>query len=255
MATSEQGDINTAAATTGQNNKLSTLNGNDDALEKATLGILFYDADGQTGTQILTESQSQNNFIRISGALTGALTLETLAAHEKGYWVKDISTGFTVTLQPTGGAGVVLPKNRWIFHYAEAGLFTQQISGWQDSSEAAALVFAAAYQVDATNPLKIRKNGALPTQAGGMVHLEGAVEETTTPPAAGDTIVTLPAGYRPANPLGFVVLAESASAANCDAVAIEIQTSGAVILRSVLAWTGAVNVPIDLSGISFFVGN
>lgn len=256
MASTETGELNTNQVTTGQDQKVATINETDASLEKALLGYLNFDAAALSGTQVLTESQSRNALINIVGALGGAMTLELDADLDKEWLVRDQSTGAAVTLQRTGESGVTLPKNRWVFVKAGVpGVNLEHVGGWQDDTEAGALSFAANYQVVSGRELKLYKEDAEPSEAGGLVLLTGAVEETTTNPVAGDTIVTLPAGYRPLHAVGFVALAEPASAANAQPVAIEVQTSGAVVLRSLLGWTPATNAPIDLSGVSFMAGN
>lgn len=255
MATTEDGDLGIIPVTTSQTGKVNSFNGHVSALNKSGVGMLNLDLDGLGGSQTLTESYTQNGIIVISGALISAVTLNLDADITQPYWIHDVSTGYDITVQSTGGAGVLMPKKRWVQYYAAPSFFTVLMSGWQASAQSPAMTYAAAYQVVAARPLKLRKEGENTTIAGGRVTLEGAVEETTTPPAAGDTIVTLPANYRPSHAVGFVVLADPVTAGTAQPVAIEIQTSGAVILRSLLGWTPLVNKPIDLSGVSFFVGN
>ncbi len=256
MATSEEGELHIVAVTAAQNNKTASFNGHETILTKANAGLLLWDGTGLSGTRILTEAYTQNGFLELSGALGGAVTLELSEFLQKGFWIHDVSTGYSVTIQPTGGAGSVVPKNRWVFYYAATGLFTKAVAGWQDPSEAPALSFAAAYQVVSGRELKLYKEGESAAVAGGRVTLEGAVEETTTPPAEGNTIVTLPANYRPAHSIGAVAIIDPATNGLAVTAQVEITTAGAVILRNIDLWaTPAIDIPIDLSGISFFVGN
>ena len=255
MATSEEGSLNITDITTAQINKVPGFNTNVSKDTKAVAGRLEFDAAGLSGTQVLTETQSTNGQINISGAKAGTMTLEIDDDIKQGFWVRDeTSDANATTFRPTGGSGVVLPKDRWIYIRARAATI-DHVCGWMDDSEAGALSFAANYQVDAARPLKVRKNGQDPNAVGGMVHLEGAVEETTTNPVAGDTIVTLPQYYRPSHAVGFTACANPGTSLGNEIV-IEIQTSGAIILRSLRGWGGSrINVPIDLSGICFFSGN
>jgi hypothetical protein len=217
------------------------------------------DAEGLSGTRTLTEFESRHGILNIDGSKAGGLTVEIDNDIKQSYWLRDLTTdGADVIVKPVGGTDdLVLPGNpegRWTLVRTRAATM-EQMAGWQDFTLAPGLVFGGAYQVTSGRALKIYKDGADPVDAAGRVTLEGAVEETTTVPAAGDTIVTLPAGYRPAHTIAFAVLAEPASAPNVDVVIVEITTAGLVILRSLLAWTTAINVPIDLSGVTFFAAN
>jgi hypothetical protein len=255
MADIEIGELGIVPVTSSQIGKVSSFNGHETSLLKSTAGLLYLDAEGLSGTEVLTETYSKNGHIQIQGALAGDLTVELDASIRQAFWVVDVSTGGVVTMKPTGGTGIILPKNRWVNYFATQSYFTKNVAGWASAAQAPALSFAANYQVVAARPLKIRKAGASNATAGGRVTLEGCVEETTDAPAAGDTIVTLPALYRPSYAIGAVCLADPATEALAEPVAIEIQTDGTVILRSLLNWTPLVDKPIDLSGISFFVGN
>ena len=256
MATAEEGSLNIVPVTTSQNNKINSFNGQITRIEKAAVGSLKFDAGGMSGTEVLTDAYTQNGLLDIQGALAGDLIIELEPLIQQSFWVRNRTTGgYSLTIQPTGYSGSVMPPERWILYTAVPTHFAQALIGWQDPANLAALAFAANYQVVSGRALSVYKNGADAGRDGGVIHLEGAVEETTSAPAAGDTIVTLPLHARPVHVVGFVVLADSATAALAEPVAIEIQTSGAVILRSLLNWTPLVNKPIDLSGISFFVGN
>ena len=255
MATTEDGTLDIVPVTAAQLNKTTSFNGHVTALTKSGVGILAYDADGQTGTQILTQQQSLNGIIQISGALAGALTLELDADITQAYWVHDVSTGYNVTVRSTGGAGTIMPKNQWVLYYAATDFFTPSMSGWQATAAAPALSFGTGYQVVSGRELTLHKEGENTTIAGGHVALEGAVEDGGDAPAAGDVIVTLPANYRPGHAIGFIVLADPATAALAEPVAIEIQSDGTVVLRSLLNWSPVIDTPTDLSGVSFFVGN
>ena len=256
MATSEVGTLAIVPVTTAQISKINSFNGHETTLTKSTTGMLVWDAAGLTGTQVLTQEYSKNGTIKITGALAGAVTMEIDNDIKQNYWFLDSSTAYAVSVQPVGGGAlVVLPKNRWIQLRATTTVLNNSLSGWQDSSMAGALSFAAAYQVDAARPLKVRKNGQQASAVGGMVHLEGAVEETTTNPVVGDTIVTLPQYYRPTHPIGRIICANPGTTL-ANHVSVEIQTSGAIIIRNLHGWGGSrINVPIDLSGITFFSGN
>lgn len=256
MADSFEGDLNTSPVTTSQSTKVSFFNQTDDALEQSTTGRMIIDAAGLSGTKTLTGVESRRGEIDVQNSKAGALTIEIDSDIQQSFWIRDITTdGADVIIKTVGGGNSrVLPKARWTLIRARLSNI-EQMAGWQDSSIAPALSFGAAYQVVSGRALRIYKNGADISNGAGRITLEGAVEETTTDPAAGDTIVTLPAGYRPAHTIAFTATAEAGSAANVDFVAIEITTAGLVILRSLLAWTTAINVPIDLSGISFFAAN
>ncbi len=258
MATSVEGDVNTITLTTSQDAKVATINQTDGKIENAVVGRIAFDLASLSGTQILTESQSENGIINVFGASSGNVTLEVNATMEKNYWIRDSTTGGnTVTFQPTGGSGILLPKTRWILVRVRSAGGVDHMVGWPDDTEAAALSFGAAYQVVSGRPLTIYKSGAEEGLAGGMVHLEGAVEETTTDPVAGDTIVTLPATYRPVHTVAFAVVAEAETPANSDVIMVEITTGGAVIILNLGTWGPATitNAAIDLSGINFLVGN
>lgn len=255
MATTEEGSLNIVDVTTAQMAKIPNLNTNIGKNTKAIAGLLEYDATGLSGTQTLTETQTNNGHINITGAKSAAITLQIDNDIKQGIWVRDnTSDAGSITFRPTGGTGIKLPRGRWIYVRPMASTMAQ-VGGWVDFYHAGALSFAANYQVTAGRELTLYKEDGEAAALGGLIKLQGCVEETTTPPAAGDTIVTLPVGYRPGHTVAFVVPAEPGSAANVDTVAIEITTAGAVILRSVLSWTAAVNVPIDLSSVSFFAEN
>ncbi len=255
MATSEEGSLNIVDITSSQMGKISGINTNVGINTKAMSGRLEYDASGFSGTKVLTETQSHNSQINISGAKAGAMTLEIDDDVKQGFWVRDeTSDTDATTFRPTGGSGVVLPKNRWIYVRARTATI-DHVGGWTDDSEAGALAFAGNYQVVSGRELKIYKEDGEADAAGGLVQLQGAVESSSGAPVAADTIVTLPVGYRPGYAIGFVCLADPATAALAQPVAIEITTGGAVILRSLLGWTPLANKPIDLSGISFFAEN
>ncbi len=256
MADSFEGDLDLSPVTSSQSNKVATFNASDLAIEHAAVGRMVLDAGGLTGTKTLTSVESRRGEVDVTGSKSGALTIQFDDNIKQAWWVRDSTTdGANVIFKSVGGGdNRVLPKLRWTLIRTRTTTI-DQMAGWQDSSLAPALSFGAAYQVVSGRALKIYKNGADMADAAGRVTMEGAVEETTTIPAAGDTIVTLPADYRPAHTIAFAVTAEAGSAANVDFVAIEITTAGLVILRSVLAWTAAINVPIDLSGISFFAAN
>ena len=256
MADSFEGTLDVSSVTSSQSNKVASFNAIDLAIERAAAGRMLVDAAGLSGTKTLTSIESRRGEIDVINAPTAALTIEIDDNVKQTWWVRDSTTGgFDIIIKSVGGTDDrVLPKLRWTLIRTRTTTI-DQMAGWQDSSLAPALSFGAAYQVVAARPLRIYKNGADMSHAGGRVTMEGAVEETTTVPAAGDTIVTLPAGYRPVHTIAFAVTAEAGSAANVDFVAIEITTAGLVILRSLLAWTTAINVPIDLSGVSFFAAN
>lgn len=256
MADAFEGTLNIRSTSVSQFNKARSLNTADFKLREAMTGRMFVDAVDLSGTRTLTEDESRRKILDARNAKAGALTLEIDNDIKQGYWLRDLTTdGADVIFKTVGGSDdLVLPNSRWNLVRTRAATM-EQMWGWQDSSLAPALVFAAAYQVTLGRALRIYKDGADPTDAGGRVTLEGSVEETVTVPAAGDTIATLPAGYRPAHTIAFTVLAEPASAANVDVVIVEILTTGAVVLRSLLLWTAAIDVPIDLSGIEFFAAN
>jgi hypothetical protein len=209
-----------------------------------------------SGTRTLTEVESRRKEIEVRLSKAGALTVDIDNGIKQSYWLRDMTDdAANVIFKPVGGTDdLVMPGHRWNLVRTRAATM-EQLWGWQDSSLAPALVFAADYQVTSGRPLKIYKDGTDPADDGGRIHLEGAVEEGTTVPAAGDTIVTLPAGYRPEHTIAFAVLAEPASTTNVDVVIVEITAAGLVILRSLLLWTTAIDVPIDLSGIEFFAAN
>lgn len=256
MADAFEGTLNIRKTTTSQLSKTRSLNTTHFKLTEGAIGRMFIDAVGLSGTRTLTEIESRHAILDAHNAKSGVLTVEIDNGIKQTYWLRDITTdGAAVIFKPVGGTdALVLPFARWTLVRTRAATM-EQMAGWQDSSNAPALVFAAAYQVDAARPLKIYKADADPVDKAGRITLEGSVEETTTVPAAGDTIVTLPVGYRPDHTIAFAVLAEPGSATNVDVVVVEITTAGFVILRSLLLWTSAINVPIDLSGISFFAAN
>lgn len=257
MADTFEGSLNTSQVTTSQTGKVADFNTTDGQLETALVGRMTLDAAGLSGTRTLTEVESQNSMIDVINSKAGALTITIDTDIEQSYWVRDLTTdGANVIVKVAGGSdNRVLPKNRWTLIRARAAGSIEQLVGWQDSSLAPALVFGTNYQVVSGRELRIYKNGNDPFHAGGRITLEGSVEKIVAVPAAGDTMVTLPADYRPEYTVAFAVTAEPGSAANVDFVAIEITTAGLVILRSLLAWTSAINVPIDLSGVSFFAAN
>ena len=256
MADSFEGSLNLTPATTSQGNKVATFNSTDLAHEHATTGRMLIDAGGISGTKTLLGAESRRGELDVTGSKSGALTIQINDSIKQTWWVRDSTTdGADVIIKSVGGSdNRVLPKLRWTLIRTRTTTI-DQMAGWQDSSLAPALVFGADYGATSGRALLIYKSGADMSHAGGRVTLEGSVEEGTTVPAAGDTIVTLPANYRPAHTIAFAATAEAGSAANVDFVAIEITTAGLVILRSLLAWTSAINVPIDLSGISFFAAN
>ena len=255
MADALFGDLNYTVATGGGVNKLHWLTTADDRISTAVDGLVEVDLASLSGTQVLTEVKSAYHSLDLTGSKSGTVTLEVDADIQKPMWIRDSTTdGNAVTFQPTGGAGIVLPVDRWIKVRVRAAT-VEHVAGWMDETEAGALSFAAAYQVVSGRALVLYKDGSEPAVAGGMVHLEGAVEETTSAPIVGDTIVTLPAGYRPKFTVAFIVVAEAETAANADPIAIEITTGGAVIILNLLTWAAATNAAIDLSGISFMAGN
>lgn len=258
MATTEEGDLNIIAVTNSQNNKPQSFNGHVSRLEKAATGMILFDAGGLSGTQVLTEAQSEDNAINIFGSKSSTMTLEVSDLIKQDFMIRDETTDANaVTFQPTGGSGVVLPKNRWIRVRVRTST-VEHMGGWMDESEAAALSFAGNWRVVSGRALTVSKSDGEAGAAGGLVHLQGAVENASGgPPAAGNTIVTLPAGYRPAHTVAFVVVAEAETPANADAILVEITTGGAVIILNLGAapWTAADLAAIDLSGITFFAGN
>lgn len=253
MADTFEGTLNVRKTTASQSNKTLSLNTADFKLREAITGRMFIDAASASGTRTLKEWESRRKILDVQNSKAGALTLEIDNDIKQAYWLRDITTdGADVIFKTVGGSDdLVLPFGQWTLVRTRAATM-EQMAGWQDSSLAPALVFAADYQVTSGRALKLYKAGADPVDPGGRITLEGAVEETTTVPAAGDTIVTLPVGYRPAHTIAFAVLAEPASATNVDVVIVEITTAGLVILRSLLLWSTAIDVPIDLSGIEFF---
>ncbi len=255
MADVETGNLEFPDITTGQSHKVVGFNGNIANLLKAAVGLLDFDAAGLSSTQVISRSKSRNGAINISGSKAGTMTLELNADIQQNFWVRDsTSDGNQILFGVTGGSTIALPNNRWVFVRATAAGVVY-VGGWQASTEAPALSFAANYQVVAARPLKLRKEGQDPDTVGGLVRLEGAVEETTTNPVAGDTIVTLPALYRPTHAIGATACANPGTSLGNEIV-VEIQTSGAIILRALRGWSGTrTNVPIDLSGICFFSGN
>ncbi len=256
MADSFEGSLNLTPATSSQGNKVATFNGTDLAHEQSTTGRMIVDAAGLSGTKTLLGEEARRGEIDVINAPTAALTILINDSIKQSWWVRDSTTGgFAIIIKSVGGSdNRVLPKLRWTLIRARTTTIDQMM-GWQDASLAPALVYGANYAGATGRVLNIYKNGADMSHKGGMVTLEGAVHETTTNPAAGDTIVTLPANYRPGSTRAFAVTAEADSAANVDFVAIEITTAGLVILRSLLAWTPATSVPIDLSGVSFLAVN
>ena len=258
MADSFEGSLDIIPVTTSGSAKIGTFNSTNTSLEKATTGRMFLDAAGLSGTRVLTQDESKNGIIDVRNAKAGALTITIDADIQQSHWVRDLTTdGADVIIKIAGGSdNRVLPFGRWTLIRSRTTTI-DQMAGWQDSSLAPALVYGANYGGATGRVLRIYKNGADMVHKAGRITLEGAVHETTTDPAAGDTIVTLPVGYRPAHTIAFAVTAEANSAANVDFVAIEITTAGLVILRSLLAWTSTprINVPIDLSGVSFFAAN
>jgi len=255
MADAFEGTLNVRKTTTSQSNKTLSLNTADFKVAESTTGRSFVDVAGLSGIRTLSEFVSRHTYLNIGNAKAGALTVEIDSDIKKRCWIRNTtSDGAALSIGPTGGFSAQLPSFRWVLNRIRAAT-VEQMAGWQDSTLAPALVFGAAYQVTAAQALRIYKDGADPVDKAGQVTLEGSVEETTTVPAAGDTLVTLPVGYRPAHTIAFAVLAEPGSAANVDVVVVEITTAGLVILRSLLLWTAAINVPIDLSGISFFAAN
>ncbi len=256
MADAFEGGLNIRATTVSQHNKARSLNTADFKVEESATGRMFIDGEGLSGTRTLTEDESRREILDARNTTAGDLTIEIDDLIKQAYWLRDLTdNGDDIVYKTVGGSDdLVVPLNRWTRVRTRAATM-EQMAGWQHFSLAPALVFGADYQVTSGRPLRIYKDGADPGDAGGRIHLEGAVEETMTDPAAGDTIVTLPAGYRPAHTIAFAVLAEPASAANVDVVVVEITTAGLVILRSLLLWTTAQDVPIDLSGIEFFAAN
>ena len=257
MADAFEGSLNVRATSQSQHNKVRSLNTADFKLKESIEGRMFVDLASVSGTKTLTEGESRRQILDFHNTKAGGTTIEIDNDIKQSYWLRDITDDAArVMVKPVGGVGdlTLADTPRWLLTRMRATAL-EQIWGWQDSLLAGALVFGADYGVTTGRALKIYKDGGDPTDAGGRVTLEGAVEEGTTVPAAGDTIVTLPVGYRPAHTIAFAVLAEPASAANTDVVVVEITSAGLVILRSLLLWTTAINVPIDLSGIEFFAAN
>ena len=257
MATSEIGTLKIIPVTTSQTGKVNSFNGHIEGLEKSSAGLLLVDCAGLSGTEVLTETFSKNGVIDTSGALAGDLIVEIDAEIQQMFWFRDRTTGGVITIQPTGGIGVVIPKDRWVLYYMVDGSLTTAMAGWQDSSMAPAISYVSNYQEDASRPLKIRKNGGAHSTPAGLVHLEGAVERLVSIPAQGDTICTLPAAYRPAHRIGAIVIAapETAGASGATSIAVEIETNGNIVIRNLMGWTPLIATPIDLSGITFFAGN
>jgi len=256
MADSFEGDLDFSPVTTSQSTKVAFFNAADDALEQSTAGRLVLDAAGLSGIRTLTGVEARRGEIDVINSKAGALTIEIDDNIKQAWWVRDLTTdGANVIIKSVGGTdNLVLPKGRWTLIRTRTTTI-EQIAGWQDSSLAPALSFGTNYAGATGRVLKIYKAGTDPAKTAGRVTLEGAIHKTTVVPAAGDTMVTLPAGYRPIHTIAFAVTAEANSAANADFVAIEITTAGLVILRSLLAWTAALSVPIDLSNVSFFAAN
>ncbi|KKK70501.1 hypothetical protein LCGC14_2923340, partial [marine sediment metagenome] len=236
---------------------IPSVNSEDAKLLDSSAGTLRFDAVGLTGTTVLTEPQSRNSTISIFGATTGDLIVEVDADIEQNFWVRDATTnGDDISFRQTGGTLILLPKNRWVLVRTRESGNTDLIAGWAHKDTTPALSFAGTWRVVSGRPLEIRKSDANPATAGGFVHLTGAVEQASGgPPAAGNTMVTLPANYRPEYTVAFCVVAEAETAANADMIMIEINTAGAVIILNVGVWTAADLAAIDLTGISFFVAN
>ena len=73
----------------------------------------------------------------------------------------------------------------------------------------------------------------------GIVHLEGSIKKATAG-VAGETIFTLPVGYRPSSQLSFPVDANGAYGK------IDVKADGTVVYQA-----GTATVSMSLSGISF----
>ena len=255
MADTFEGTLKVRKTTTSQFSKEVSLNTADFKAAESMTGRMTVDLEGLSGTRTLTENESRRKILDALNTKAGGLTIEIDNDIKQAYWLRDLTDdGADVIYKSVGGSDdLVIPRARWTLVRTRAATM-EQMAGWQDASLAPALVFGTSYLATSGRALKIYKTGADPADAGGRITLEGSVERTIVP-VVGDTMVTLPAGYRPAHTIAFAVLAEPASATNVDVVVVEITTVGLVILRSLLLWTTAINVPIDLSGISFFAAN
>ena len=218
---------------------------------------MIVDLEGLSGTITLKESDVLNSALDFRNSKAGGITLEFGPNIRQSYWLRDITTDANALFIKVGGGSVTiaLPQWRWILTRVLDELRFRPIAGWLANLGASSIVYGADYQAATGRGLLHYKDGADYPDKGGRIALEGSVEETVTVPAAGDTIATLPVGFRPEYTLAFAVVAEPNSAANADVVIVEILNTGAIVLRSLLLWTAAINVPIDLSGIEFFAAN
>ena len=256
MASNTEGSLGSVPLTAAQVNKINSLNSQDTKGFDGTAGTFRFDAAGLSGTTILTEPQSRNSTINIFGATTADLIVEVGADIEQNFWLRnDTTNGDDISFRQTGGTAVLLPLGRWILVRTRESGNTDFIAGWAHKDTTPAVSLGTNYSLTTGRLLEIRKSDADPARAGGFVHLSGAVEKASVAPAAGDTMFTLPANYRPEHTIAVMAVAESETPANADMILLQITTAGVVTILNLGAWSTVVDVSIDLTGINFFVGN
>lgn len=257
MATiTEQGAAGVTTVTTGQSTKVPALNTNDAILNDHAITLLDVVFTSDASPFVLSEVQSRSGILDFSGTTAGAMIVELDVDIQKTWLVRDRSTaGNTLTLRPTGFSGVVIPKNEWVVVRVHgSGANVVEVLGFNAATVVSS--FGTNYSA-ASGRLapQVRKLNAEDGSAAGFVSLEGSVEKASVIPANGDTILTVPANYRPAQAMAWLGVADPTTNGTAQPVVLELSTGGVLTLRNLFGWAAATGVAIDLVGVSYFAGN
>lgn len=95
------------------------INAAFESLQKNIGGVLSKSVAGGAGTTVLTDEESYNGILLFTGAITGSRVVQVPATAMR-WLVTDATTGnFTLTLEVSGGAGVVLPKGQTLMVWSD----------------------------------------------------------------------------------------------------------------------------------------
>lgn len=233
--TGNNGRINVSSASA---QKVAGLNTSTARNQAGMVNLGEVDVAGDSGTETPSEAQTRVGGYEFFGALAGDLNFDLDTDIEKWWWFHDISTGGDITVRRSGGsAGVVLPKNEWVCIQMHDSEDPQLVLGLQAAITTATTpsitLGTNIGNVSGRKPLQARKLNSEGANAGGLVVVEGSIENTDVAGMSdGDALATLPAGWRPSHAMGFIVVHDPETNTNAGWAVIEVSTGGVITLRA-----------------------